>query len=153
MDKLSIPKKYLLVYAFDEAPGFYGDVRKIGEEKNLEVVVIAYKRKECMRGMKVYTNCGPADFVNLFSHADMVVTTSFHGTAFSIIMQKEFYCVPHPNYHERTDSLLDMFHLKDRDVCDFNDMKPKEKVNWNEVQQRLWEEREKSFEFLKTALQ
>ena len=34
---------------------------------------------------------GPAEFVNLISNAEFVVTNSFHGTAFSVMFEKEFY--------------------------------------------------------------
>lgn len=33
---------------------------------------------------------GPNEFLYLFSHADYVITDSFHGTAFSLIFQKPF---------------------------------------------------------------
>lgn len=150
--KVRVPKKYLLVYAFDEAPEFYEYVRCLAESRGLEMVAIAYKKKRCMQGMNVYMNCGPADFVNLLGKADMVVTTSFHGTAFSIIMHKEFYSAPHPKYHERTDSLLHMLHLEEREIKDYKCMKTGQDINWDEVD-RLWKNaRENSLNFLKKEL-
>ncbi len=151
-NKVRLPKNYLLVYAFDESPKFYGYVRCLAEARGLDIVVIAYKKKECMRGMNVYTNCGPADFVNLFAHSDMVVTTSFHGTAFSIIMQKEFYCIPHPKYHERTDSLLHLLQLEDRGIRDYDYRKNGRKIEWDEVGKLLRDEKENSLSFLKKEL-
>lgn len=36
-------------------------------------------------------DAGPAEFLGLFKNAEYVVTSSFHGTAFSLIFNKEFY--------------------------------------------------------------
>ena len=36
-------------------------------------------------------NIGPAEFVNLISNAEYVLTDSFHGTIFSILYKKEFF--------------------------------------------------------------
>lgn len=38
-------------------------------------------------------NIGPAEFISLIRYADAVVTDSFHGTAFSIIFEKQFYAI------------------------------------------------------------
>lgn len=144
---------YLLVYAFDENEALYDCVRRFARERGLEIVVIAYEKKPCMDGMLVLTDQGPAEFVSLFAGADAVVTTSFHGTAFSIIMQRDFYCVPHPKYRERTDSLLALFGLQGRNAEALSQIGCAPPVDWKQVNAVLGSERQKSLNFLRQAME
>ena len=152
-NKLAVPDKYLLIYAFDEDERLYEVARQVAAEKNLKIVVIAYQKKACMEGMEVYTNCGPADFVNLIANAEFTITTSFHGTAFSILLHKDFRCVPHPKYRERTDSVLEMVGLERVNVANLDELLEPIEIDWEDVELSLNKEREKSLNFLKKALE
>jgi hypothetical protein len=62
---------------------------------------------------------GPSEFVYLVDHAQMVYTDSFHGTVFSILMNKPFFVINRvekgmENMSSRIDTLLDLFHMQDR---------------------------------------
>lgn len=48
---------------------------------------------------EVLTDKTPEDFINLIRHAECVFTDSFHGLAFSVINEKDFYIF----YRKRTD--------------------------------------------------
>lgn len=145
-------KKYILVYVFDEQDTIYDFINKIAMKSQLEVVVIAYERKPIIKKYHVYTRCGPGDFVHLIAQAQMVVTTSFHGTVFSILYHKEFYCIPHPKYHERTDSLLELTGLQERNVNGIICNKKVTRINWTEVEKRLEVERMTSLKYIKDAI-
>lgn len=151
--KIEIPNNYLLVYVFDEDEKIYDFSKKIAKEYGLNIVVIAYEQKEILRDFQVYTNCGPGDFVNLIANAEFVITTSFHGTVFSLLMQKEFYCIPHPKYHERTDSLLKLVNLENRNIYNLEQLPNKEQIDWQMVNATITMHREKSYEFLKKSIQ
>lgn len=65
---------------------------KISEEKSLKIIYIG--RKEYKRFLfdgKDMIDASPEDFLSLFQYATIVLTNSFHGTAFSIIFNKDFY--------------------------------------------------------------
>lgn len=142
---------YLLLYAFDEDETIYDLTREYAKKHGLEIVVVAYKEKSAMRGMKVRTNCGPLEFLSLFFFAKHIVTTSFHGTVFSILFHKDFHCIPHPQYHERTDSLLEMFGLENHNVNElaaFHDIE----TDWETVDEMLKNKRTLSISFLESTL-
>ena len=64
-------------------------------------------------------------------YADVVISTSFHGTALSIIGRKDFYTV----YEEpsmRINELLSTFELNDRLLSDASQYKQFKCVNYNE---------------------
>ena len=85
------------------------------------------------------------------SDADYVVTTSFHGLALSLILNKEFWIINHDgNYRQK--NLLSLLGLEKRLVtdglyCDFSD-----KVDYNEVNTKLNEISFKSKQFLQESL-
>jgi len=85
---LSIGKPYLLLYLVKPSAEAVFFARGKAESKGLKLVILSAKL-EMDNSSKVAT-ASPADFVRLFCDAEYVVTTSFHGTAFSIIFGKEF---------------------------------------------------------------
>ena len=46
-------------------------------------------------------NVGPIDFISLIKNSEAVITTSFHGTAFSILFEKEVYPIINPAFPSR----------------------------------------------------
>lgn len=54
------------------------------------------------------------EFVSLLSGAAYVVTSSFHGVALSICLEKQFYCASRKRRANRIESLLQSLHLTER---------------------------------------
>lgn len=72
-------------------------------------------------GVKVETrHTAPEDFLSLIKYADLVVTDSFHGTAFSLIFEKKFVCINgynklgELNNDERIINILEVVGLENR---------------------------------------
>lgn len=119
-----IREPYLLLYAFQVDSSIYDLARQIASERNLKLVSIQYKYDDSLSDMIQLTDCGPLDFISLFSGADFVCTSSFHGNAFAIIFEKKFLCVGHPLYSQRNRDMLAMFNLSSQFVSQpqhFND--------------------------------
>ena len=117
----------------------------------MQIIAIAYHKKDEMHGMTLRTDCGPLEFLSLFYNAAHVVTTSFHGTVFSILFHKDFHCIPHPKYHERTDSLLHILGLDNHNVNELTSLRDVE-TNWEKADRLLEQRREDSLSFIKQAL-
>lgn len=143
---------YLLVYVFDEDQSIYPFIDRVAAKYGLDVCVIAYQMKKEIEKYRVYLNCGPEDFVRLIRGASRVVTTSFHGTVFSIIYEKDFYCVPHPVLHERTDSLLAALQLNARNCSAETDLTEIQEIEWSRVNDILAALREDSLSFLRESI-
>lgn len=106
-------------------------------------------------GITNLVDIGPADFVSLFENAEIIFTNSFHGTAFSVNLGKNFYTVLSKagKKNSRMTSLLSILNLDSRIVYQEDD----EKISYTKydvanVQKLLQAEREKSIEYLRTAL-
>lgn len=97
--KICINEKYILVYAlsymYNPFPKIYNIIDSISEKfNNIKVIYLDGSKHDLLRkNSKVIKNAGPNEFLYLFKNAEFVITTSFHGTAFSIIFGKPFYSV------------------------------------------------------------
>lgn len=108
---------YLLTYSFNENPDFFDEAQKLANKMNLRLVCFLFRKNENLPSDVIQViDGGPKDFVSYFNAASFVITNSFHGTAFSILMQKQFYSVPPMKGRERTDSLLKSLGLEKRIV-------------------------------------
>ena len=90
-------------------------------------------------------------WLSYFRDAVYVITDSFHGTAFSINYNKDFFVfLNEQRGNSRFDSLLNLFNLKNRVVTSVNPEKPS--INWVEVNKLLNSERERCETWLNNAL-
>ena len=90
-------------------------------------------------------------WLSYFRDAAYVITDSFHGTAFSINYNKEFFVFLNGQRgNSRFVSLLSLFNLKDRVVTLVSPEIPE--INWDEVNYMLNSERERCKKWLETAL-
>lgn len=113
-DERLVEDKYVLVYEVVEHPEVIHRTREYAELHGYKVVVLgAYlQTTDCeIRDQEA----SPSDFVNYIRHAECVFTTSFHGTALSIILRRKFYSFRQGNNSDlRIESLLNIAGLQDR---------------------------------------
>lgn len=118
--KKIIPKKkvsrkgYILLYNLlgnDETVQF---AKKLAREKKLKIVEITKKYKLSAVGNRYNYTVGVENFLSLIYHADYVVSNSFHGVAFSIIFQKQFFSVGMGERASRVTSLLNLLNINER---------------------------------------
>lgn len=92
--KLNIPtnnSKYILAYFLDSpSPQARNCIKALREKHGCEVIAIPYKHEDMSYATKTIPS-GPLEFLELVSNAVVVVTDSFHGTAFSINLHTPFF--------------------------------------------------------------
>lgn len=88
-------ERYLLLYHFDRKGEIIDLAARMARLYDLPI----YSFYPCSVADKSLFDCGPADFVSLVANAMVVVSNSFHATAFSMIFGKDFWVV------NRTDGL------------------------------------------------
>lgn len=103
------------------------------------------------------------EFLGCISAASFVVTNSFHGVVFSVLLKKQFAFVPQKGaqdcrlHNHRQYELLNQFGLTDRIVqtqgadCDFSGVLERE-IPWQVVDKTLSSERDRSLQWLKDAM-
>lgn len=144
---------YVLTYAWNPFP-FAEDVIRFYEKKlGLKVLVLepALIIQNNPNWILV-KNVSPREFVSLFLNASLVITTSFHGTAFSVNLETPFFSIINENTvnDDRITSLLHVVGLSDRGIANNSKLPVLTTPNFKESSNKLAIEREKSIAFLKT---
>lgn len=142
--------KYLLTYFIGKVSEQRKSlIHEIAKKYNLQIVSLMD-----LEDKKAFT-ADPLEFIYYFSSATMILTDSFHGTAFSILFEIPFVVfknIGRESVHSRIDNILDMFKFKNRfeDNIDFS--KNLFDIDFTHVKDILDKERERSTVFLKNAL-
>lgn len=153
-------KKFILTYFLGE----YSDelieyINKISEKLDCDIIDLcsewsySYKREK-----KRYFSFSPEEFLWLIDNCQIMFTDSFHGSVFSIIMEKPFRCFKRhqngvANMSSRMDTLFNTFKINDWCVGDINESIDNILFkDYSNVQSILTEKREFAYDYLKGAL-
>ncbi|MED4600761.1 polysaccharide pyruvyl transferase family protein [Paenibacillus validus] len=147
--------EYLLVYTVGPIGNVMEIANYIAKKMGIKIINITDKIMIKKYNVKTLRDIGPESFVGLFKNATFIITNSFHGTAFSIIFNKDFLTIPHKTGGTRMIDLLNLLKLDARIIN--NQMKIddylEQKIDYTVTNKILNEEKEKSLEFLKNAIQ
>lgn len=81
---------YVFFYQASDSEGVYELSERIAQKVGKQLVVLSANVNG--RNSDECRNASPWEFVGWIKNADLVLTSSFHATAFSIIFQKDFFC-------------------------------------------------------------
>lgn len=132
--------KYILVYDF-------------GRNKMMQEFAVRYAKKYQLRIFSLndfvshsYADCnindaGPREFLGLIKNAECFISNSFHGTAFSIIFEKQFFVFNRKDaVNSRMESLMEMAGLQDRLIMNQADfIKMDSLIDYEAVNSRMGE--------------
>ena len=124
---------YIFVYDFDGSVHIKNAVLYLKKEKNLRIRSFfssdyADESEET----------GPIGFLNNLVNADIVISNSFHATAFSLIFHKEFYVFGRKEaINERLKDILFAVGMLDRYITDMNEIESIKKADWSRADARL----------------
>lgn len=157
--------------SYVEKPGFIVSYFLGGRSKEMEeyIAKVADGRKiynleneeteeEQIKELDIYLT-SPSEFVWLFSHADCILTDSFHGSVFSILYHKPFRVFDRidngviSGMESRINTLLETFHLEQCRGDINNPSGMPQSGDWDMVEQIIASERKKSIMFLKNAIE
>ncbi len=113
-------KPYIFCYLFGDRD-YIGQIKeKVKQITGLKVICLPYAAREFGgNDIKVF-DAGPAEFVGLIQNAALVLTDSFHATAFSINLKVPFFSLlrfsdgDKKSMNSRLYTLLDELELRDR---------------------------------------
>ncbi|MGL9918829.1 MULTISPECIES: polysaccharide pyruvyl transferase family protein [Enterococcus] len=148
-DRQRYDKKYVLTYFLDE-PNVENKnyIKKIAKQNNLEI-----KRFANVFDEELWL-ADPAEFVNLFSQAEMVFTDSFHACVFAIIFEKYFEIFERntklKSMNSRIDTLMTNLHTGNR--WHNSNSSLLELPDYNLINKHLEEQRKESYDFLESSL-
>ena len=150
-----IKHPYLVVYTpYDAASKevIYRTARKIARVRRLKIITFSSVLPE-LRADRSLSFAGPVTFLSVMYYADCVVTTSFHGTAFSINFNRQFWVYEPVRFSTRLNSILELTGLRHRVLQDvISDEMIGRDIDYSEPNRILHAERRKSHDFLLQAL-
>lgn len=152
------PEQYILFYSLQPNPIFSHVLSLLSKELKLPIVIVGRPTSVIFyRRTFICIEAGPAEFLNLVKNARLVITNSFHGTAFAILFNKPFYTVPHSTRNERIEYLLWLLDMSSREIKSENiDRNKLLEMAFNcpyvDTNQRLGILRETSLNFLRLNL-
>lgn len=160
--RLTPTQPYILYFSLVHQKEQYRAFRQIASNFPNHKVVVLFSQSVVANDPDIICNASVERFLSLISSADYVVTSSFHGTAFSILFGKQFVSIGDSiNNTERLQELLDELGIGERLVIENNsdgDIAQKginllnKQVDYDTAYARLSTWRSKSKEFLQSAL-
>lgn len=146
-------KNYILLYIIAPNKEIINFAKKIARKEKCEIIYLNHSYKNIL-GVKNVKGTAPEEFIEYIKNARYVITTSFHGVAFSINYKKQFFYAlssEKDNFNSRIENLVDILNLKNREIG--NNFEAYSDINYNIVMKKLEEEREKSINCLKSILE
>lgn len=156
---------YILCYFLGESRLNRDFALKLKQKTGFRIISILYGEERYYNEDTKYYDIslhaiGPLDFVNLIKGAQYVCTDSFHGCAFSLIFEKQFYAFyksaqgSKMSVNSRLDSMLGWAGVTNRIVkgptkITDNIFTP---LDYNIINKRIEEKRSMSMSFLKESL-
>ena len=109
---------YVLDYVFNVYPAINAMIEEVQKAYGLPLVFIGKNLYPARTDVRTIMDVGPEDFLDMIAKASFVVTTSFHGTAFSINFRKDFLAVLNPNQSldDRVANILKATGMSDRGI-------------------------------------
>lgn len=137
---------YLLIYSLTDNTELKKVAKRIAKRKGYKCIELKYFNNIFQHNIKQIAYAGPNEFLGLIANAECIVTNSFHGTAFSMIFNKEFYCISAGSVNSRISDMLTKFKLIDRLLI--NSEIPESTINYNNVNSEIAEALKRSKELL-----
>lgn len=155
---------YIFCYFLGSNIAYREAVKEFAENKKMKIVFLKfldqYVEYDERFGDITPFDVDPHSFLNILRGAEYVFTDSFHGCAFSILMQKKFvifnrYAVTSgSSKNSRIDTVCSNLGLDSRRVTEKSDLEAvmNEKIAWDKVIENTKVYRERMWNYIKEAL-
>lgn len=145
-------EKYLLIYDFEKNADIKVVAKRISKQQNLKIYSVGSRKLSYAH--RNYININPFDFVTLIKNASVVISNSFHGTAFAMIFHKPFFVINRiDGLNIRMEDLLYKYGLSSRIISSkVSDDELIKVINYSQIENILNQEIDKSKQFLATEL-
>lgn len=151
---------YVFCYLFGERDYVAEVKKKVKELTGMKLVSVPFVPRELSSDDEKVFDAGPAEFISLIKNASLVLTDSFHATAFSINLKTPFISLcrfdksDKKSMNDRLVTILNMVDLSDR-LVDANDSVSEDflyDVDFEKAHIRLEKQRQIDRKFLTDAL-
>lgn len=124
---------------------------RLKKETGLPLVLVTLGGLKPRFADQVIMDASPEEFLFLLNNAEMVIASSFHGVALSVVFNKPFIAVSGRHSFTRIQSLLRGFNLTHHDTLNMS--VESAQANYTAVNEMIAKERDRSVEYLKMAIE
>ena len=147
--KTPFKEPYVLVYAILERKKVIDNAKKFAASKGMRLVIMS-PIADVNPFKEHYMPTSPIEFISSIANAEYVITSSFHGLAFSTIFHREVYVMGDKGKNARMRSLLRNIGLEDRFVLSVE--REYNKIDYIRVDEKLNKLRSESQQYLQNAI-
>ncbi len=155
-----IEEPYVFCYFFGERKYYKKVKQQIQEMTGLKLVSVPFVARDLASDDEKIFDAGPAEFLSLIQYADLVITDSFHATAFSINLKTPFLSLcrfsknDKEGMNSRLHTILEAVGLTERliDENDGIDTDMLYRVDFEKAHSKLDALRQQDGTFLRSAL-
>lgn len=153
-----IKEKYIFWYTITYTKKSIEYILEVSKKLSLPIYVIDAKewtrRNLAKYGIKLAPKGGPSSYLSCIKNAELVLTSSFHGTIFPVMFRKNFWYLKKINFDSKDDRasfLLTQLGLLDRfvNLVDVGNLDLSEEPNYTDVSSKIDELRERSMKFIR----
>lgn len=142
-----IGKNFILLYPLFWDKNFNKELKRLHKITKTPIVAICGGLNKVYANKRLY-DVGVNEFIWLVHHAQSVITSSFHGLAFSLIFKKNFSVVVNPDSSSRISSLLKLFNIRPLEIFELN----YKSIDYTQFDNLLEEEIKKSENYLQEVI-
>ncbi|OED89945.1 polysaccharide pyruvyl transferase family protein [Vibrio crassostreae] len=152
--KLSIHEDYILIYEVNSPDNFRSYVDYLKKKSDIKVIELSTRSIPKYLNVDNIGDASPYDFLYLFSNAKYVLTSSFHGVAFSSLLNIPFSCALGSTRGSRQKNILSKLKLQDCIVTNTEELESniKNSYNWDDVNNRIEIIKRDSIQYINEAL-
>lgn len=141
-------EKYILLYQMTLSKDIYGFIKKLSSKTGYKVINANPFFKDRFK-YKNISALSPFEWLKLINNAEYVITNSFHGLAFSICLNKQFY-TEIIDLEQKTSSrlvnLLDIFELNNRNIAVNNSILSN--IDYSRINNKIDDLRDQSINYI-----
>ena len=149
--KRDYPQNYILLFNLTRSKTTETIAKKKSDELNIPIIEISSTilptnfKKNCLQTLDAF------EFLGYIKNAKYIITSSFHGTAFSIIFKKQFIATGMGDNAARAITLLKALNIENHYTIN-ETILPTKKINYNDIDLRIATLTNSSISFIKGSL-
>ncbi len=152
--KPAIDGPFMVFYSLELTSELQKLVTRIARERGYRIVILGKAGATILRERcSLRIDAGPAEFLGFIQAAEMVVTNSFHASAFAAIFETDLVVYPHKTRNTRMEHLLSISGAGSRFAKNFSEWERLVEIDWAKVGRALAPEVALSKEYLSSALE
>lgn len=146
-----VEEPYILCYQVQSNAKLKKVANYLKKTTGYSIVAICNTEIKYFNADYTFFDVSPEEFLGFYLNAEIVVSASFHGTAFGILFEKPTYGVARKTGSSRIKEILSLFEMEEYYISNVDNI-PEIKCDFKKQRELLIIERNKSINFLKEQL-